>query len=301
MKPQYNRTYNLILAAGVATVLGACASTPKSIAELDTARAVVAQVESSPRAGVAAENIAEARKSLDRANRLASNGGKLEDIRFESEIAATHGQIANEKILTALAKEEADKGNAQRQAVLIEAREREAQLRAQQADAAKSQAELAKSEADAARQRAASLEDELKALQAKQTDRGMVLTLGDVLFDTGKSTLKPGAYATIDRLAQALQGAPDRKVVIEGHTDSVGSDDYNQELSERRAMAVQSALMQRGVSGAQISAAGKGETFPVASNDDAGGRQQNRRVEMIFANQAPQNTGPDRTAGGGGG
>lgn len=297
MKPKFN----LILAAGVATILGACASTPKSIAELDTARAVVAQVESSPRAGVAAENVAEARKSLDRANKLAGNGGKLDDIKFESEIAATHAQIANEKILTALAKEEAEKGNVQRQAVLIEAREREAQLRAQQANAAKSAAEMAQAEAASARQHAASLEDELKALQAKQTDRGMVLTLGDVLFDTGKSTLKPGAYATIDRLAQALQGAPDRKVMIEGHTDSVGTEEYNQELSQRRAQAVQSALMQRGVSGAQISATGKGETFPVASNDDAAGRQQNRRVEMIFANQAPANTGPDRTAAEGGG
>lgn len=285
MKPNYN----LILAAGVAIALGACASTPKSIAELDTARAVVAQVEASPRAGVAAENVAEARKSLDRANKLASNGGKLEDIKFESEVAAKHAQIANEKVLTVLAKEEVEKGTAQRQAVLIEAREREAQLRAAQANAAQS-------EAQAARAKAASLEEELKALQAKQTDRGMVLTLGDVLFDTGKSTLKPGAYVTIDRLAQALKQAPDRQVVIEGHTDSVGSDDYNQELSQRRAMAVQSALMQRGVSGSQISATGKGESFPVASNDDAAGRQQNRRVEMIFANEAPANAGPARTA-----
>jgi outer membrane protein OmpA-like peptidoglycan-associated protein len=91
-----------------------------------------------------------------------------------------------------------------------------------------------------------------------------------------------------------LQASPDRKVIIEGHTDSVGSDEYNQQLSERRAMAVQSALMQRGVSGGQINAAGKGETFPVASNDDSGGRQQNRRVELIFSNE--QSGQPARTA-----
>lgn len=287
-----NRTFNLILAAGVATALGACASTPKSIAELDTARAVVAQVEASPRAGVAAQNIAEARKALDRANKLAGGGGKLEDIKYESNIAATNAQIANEKILTAQAREEVAKGEAERQQVLIQAREREVQLKAQQADAARS-------EADAAKQRASSLEDELKALQAKPTERGMVLTLGDVLFDTGQATLKPGAQATIDRLAQALQQSPDRKVIIEGHTDSVGSDEYNLQLSERRAMAVQSALMQRGVSGAQISSAGKGESFPVASNNDAAGRQQNRRVEMIFSNeqqgQAPARTAADGT------
>lgn len=281
------RTLSLILAAGVATALGACASTPKSIAELDTARAVVAQVEASPRAGVAAQNIAEARKALERANKLASSGGKLEDIKFESNIAATNAQIANEKILTALAQEEVAKGTAERQAVLIQAREREAQLRGQQANAAQK-------EANAANQRASSLEEELKALQAKPTERGLVLTLGDVLFDTGQATLKPGAHATIDRLAQALQASPDRKVIIEGHTDSMGSDEYNQQLSERRAMAVQSALMQRGVSGGQISAAGKGETFPVASNSDSGGRQQNRRVELIFSNE--QSGQPARTA-----
>lgn len=274
------RSHNLILVAGIATILGACATTPKSTAELDTARAVVAQVEASPRAGVAAQNIADARKSLDRANKLATSGGKPDDIKFEAEIAAKNAQIANEKILTAMAQEEVEKGTAQRQQVLLEAREREARAQANQVEAAK--------------QRASSLEDELKALQAKQTDRGMVLTLGDVLFDTGQATLKPGAYATIDRLAQALQGSPDRKVVIEGHTDAVGTDEYNQQLSERRAMAVQSALMQRGVSGGQVSAAGKGESFPVASNDDSAGRQQNRRVEMIFAPES------SRTASDGG-
>jgi outer membrane protein OmpA-like peptidoglycan-associated protein len=280
------RTHSLILAAGVATVLGACASTPKSNAELDTARAVVAQVEASPRAGVAAQNIAEARKSLDRANKLATENGKPEDIKFEANVAAMNAQIANEKILTAQAQEEIQKGTADRQAVLLEAREREAQLRGRQAD-------TARMEADAAKQHASSLEDELKALQAKPTERGMVLTLGDVLFDTGQATLKPGAYATIDRLGQALQASPDRKVIIEGHTDSVGTDEFNQQLSERRAMAVQSALMQRGVSSGQISSAGKGESFPVASNDNAAGRQQNRRVEMIFSNEQQQ---PARTA-----
>ncbi|HKE96113.1 MAG TPA: OmpA family protein, partial [Povalibacter sp.] len=122
----------------------------------------------------------------------------------------------------------------------------------------------------------------LADLKAKKTDRGVVLTLGDVLFDTGKATLKPGAYATIDRLAEALKEDSGRKVMIEGHTDSVGSDDYNQVLSENRARSVQAALMERGVPGDQISAVGKGEGFPVASNDNAAGRQQNRRVELIF-------------------
>jgi OmpA-OmpF porin, OOP family len=258
---------NYLLGACIAGLLAGCASTPETIPELETARAVVAQVEASPRAGVAAAHIAEARKSLERANELAEGSGDLTDIKFEAQIATRNAQIANEKILDATAKDEIAKGNAERQAVLTQARD---------------------AEATAARERAQSLERELADLKAKKTDRGMVLTLGDVLFDTGKATLKPGAYPTIDRVAQALQQSPDSKVMIEGHTDAVGSDAYNQTLSEQRAQAVQAALMQRGVSGSQISALGKGETTPVASNDDAGGRQQNRRVELIFSGDRSQ-------------
>jgi outer membrane protein OmpA-like peptidoglycan-associated protein len=235
---------------------------------LETARAVVPQVESSPRAGVAASNIAEARKALDRANQLAEKNGKDEDIRFEAALAARNAQIANEKILTAMAREEIEKGTAERQAVLTDARAREADRNAQQARTAE--------------ERAKALERELADLKGKKTDRGVVVTLGDVLFDTGKATLKPGAYSTIERLASVLKEDSSRKVMIEGHTDSVGTDEYNQSLSERRAQSVQAALFERGVEASQISTVGKGETTPVASNDTAAGRQQNRRVELVF-------------------
>ncbi len=241
---------------------------------MQTARAVVPQVEASPRAGVAATYIAEARKSLDRANRLADGGGDLEDIQHEATLATLNAQIANEKILAAQAREEIDKGTAERQAVLIESREREAQRRAAQADAASA--------------RAKSLEEELAALKAKPSPRGMVLTLGDVLFDTGQATLKPGAYPTMEKVANVLKAEPDRRITIEGHTDSVGTDEFNQSLSQRRAAAVETALLERGVASNQITAMGKGESFPVASNDNAGGRQQNRRVELIFANEGSQ-------------
>ena len=273
------RTFSLILAAAVTSLLAACTSTPDRIEELEAARAVVPQVEASPRAGVAATNIAEARKSLDRANRLADTGGKIGDIEFEATVASRNAQIANEKILAAQAREEIDKGTAERQAVLIEAREIEARRRGQQAQNAEEQALMAE-------QRASTLEQELSELKAKKTERGMVLTLGDVLFDTGMANLKPGAYGTIDRLANVLKQSPDRKVMIEGHTDAVGSDEYNRQLSERRASAVQTALLERGVRSDQITALGKGETFPVASNDNAAGRQQNRRVEMVFTDDA---------------
>lgn len=275
------RSYNVVLMAAVAGLLAACSSTPERIEELELARAVVPQVEASPRAGVAASNVSEARKSLDRANRLVDSGGKIGDIQFEAQVASRNAQIANEKILAAQAREEIEQGEADRQAVLVQAREAEARRSGQQAQAAQQQAQVAE-------QRASTLEQELAELKAKKTDRGMVLTLGDVLFDTGLATLKAGAYGTVDRLASVLKEAPDRKVLIEGHTDSVGSDEYNQGLSERRATAVQTALLERGVRSEQITALGKGEALPVASNDNAAGRQQNRRVEMIFTDNQSQ-------------
>jgi outer membrane protein OmpA-like peptidoglycan-associated protein len=195
-----------IAAASAIVLLAACSSTPEQIPELETARAIVPKVEASPRAGVAATNIAEARKALDRANEMQAKGQDVEDIRFAASVAAANAQIAETKIDTAQAREEIEKDTAERQQVLLEARTRETER----------------------------VQQELKDLKAKQTDRGMVLTLGDVLFDTGKSTLKPGAYTTIDRLAQVLNSSHGSRVVIEGHTDSMGSDEMNQELSMRR-------------------------------------------------------------------
>lgn len=262
------RIHSLALVPSIAAVLSACASAPaKNYPEFTEARDMVAQLEASPRAGVAAANISAARQSVEAAGKLVERGGKADDIRFESEIAKLNAQIANQKILTAQAKEEIEKGTALRQQVLLEARNREAQL---------------------AQQRAQSLENELRDLRANRTDRGLVLTLGDVLFDTGKATLKPGAYATLDRVAKVLHDHAGRKVVIEGHTDSTGSEELNQTLSQQRAQAVQTALMERGVSGGQIATVGKGEAMPVASNDNAAGRQQNRRVELVFSEDAPR-------------
>jgi outer membrane protein OmpA-like peptidoglycan-associated protein len=220
-------------------------------------------------------NITDARKALDRANALAEKHGKAADIQYEATVANRNAQIANEKILTAQAREDVEKGTAERQAVLTEARQLEADRNAAQARAASAQAQSAE-------ERAQALERELADLKGKKTDRGVVVTLGDVLFDTGKATLKPGAYATIDRLATVLKEDTTRKVIVEGHTDNVGSDEYNQDLSERRAASVQAALFERGVEASQVSTIGKGETTPVASNDSQAGRQQNRRVELVF-------------------
>jgi outer membrane protein OmpA-like peptidoglycan-associated protein len=269
------------LSVAVIAVLSACSTTPPQIALLDEARTVVPQLESSARTGVAATNVSNARKSLDAANRLVDSGGTIPDIEFEAQKAVLSAKIAQEKILTAQAQEEMAKGTEQQQVVLLESREREIGRSAQIAADARQIA-------DASNKRVNSLESELADLKARQTERGLVLTLGDVLFDTGGSSLKSGAYATLDRLATALKDKPGRSVLIEGHTDNVGSDENNQALSMRRAESVQSALMQRGVASDQIKVMGRGESSPVASNEDAAGRQQNRRVDLIFAEATPK-------------
>ena len=139
-------------------------------------------------------------------------------------------------------------------------------------------------DADAARMQAAALQAEIDAMNARSTDRGLVLTLGDVLFETAKADLKAGAVADLDQLATFLSKYPDRSVVIEGHTDSVGGEDYNLGLSQRRAESVRAYLMRHGVDPSRVTTQGMGESVPVATNETAGGRQQNRRVEIIVSN-----------------
>ena len=165
------------------------------------------------------------------------------------------------------------------------------------ADRAKDDAERAKSDTDRANSsaaiasgEAARLRTELEGLQAKQTDRGMVLTLGDVLFNSGRSELRPAAMRTVERLADFLQQRGKLSVLIEGHTDNVGEDVYNVNLSQQRADAVGSALASRGIASQRVRSHGLGESYPSASNDSAGGRQQNRRVEIIFSDENGQFT-----------
>lgn len=166
-----------------------------------------------------------------------------------------------------------------------EARAREVALAQERAEQLKQEAEMARQHAEQARAEARRLEKELTDLQAKRTDRGLVLTLGDVLFDTGSAELKAGSLRSLDNLVAFLQENPNRNVLVEGHTDSVGNEAYNQRLSQQRAESVKMALIHRGVSPGRIIATGYGESYPVASNSTEAGKQRNRRVEVIILDE----------------
>ncbi|EGM77365.1 outer membrane protein/peptidoglycan-associated (lipo)protein [Rheinheimera sp. A13L] len=165
--------------------------------------------------------------------------------------------------------------------------------RTQEADAARYDAKLARqdattaqAESELARQQALELQQQITELNAKETERGWVVTLGDVLFDTGRAELKEGSLNNLSKLSAFLNRYQDRTVQIEGHTDSIGSSDSNQGLSERRANSVRRYLEAQGIASNRLTARGLGEHAPVSGNDSAASRQQNRRVEVIIANTA---------------
>jgi outer membrane protein OmpA-like peptidoglycan-associated protein len=150
-------------------------------------------------------------------------------------------------------------------------------------DAAEAQRQTAEAQA-----RAASLEAQLADLAAKKTERGIVITLGDVLFATDQAQLNPDGIRTAQKLASVLQQHPQRSVLIEGFTDSTGSTAHNQELSERRAGAVQNVLADMGVARERVAMRGYGEAFPIAANDTNQSRQLNRRVEIYISDNNGQ-------------
>jgi len=157
-----------------------------------------------------------------------------------------------------------------------------------EAERAKILADIKDKEARLAKARAEALIRELSELQGQLTDRGIVLTIGDVLFATAKANLNASAQLSMDKIADFLKKNQNRNLLVEGHTDSVGSDDYNQGLSEQRAASVRLALINRGIAAERIVTIGYGKKYPLAGNETAAGRQQNRRVEVIILNEGVQ-------------
>src|SRR6266850_688531 len=178
---------------------------------------------------------------------------------------------------------------------VAESRVRDAETKAREAEQGRRQTDEADAKALAAEHaKATALATELANLKAQQTDRGMVLTVGDVLFAAGKAEVGPGAQRSIDKLADFLKAYPKRNVVIEGHTDNIGDEGFNIKLSQQRADAVRDLLVARGVAPQRIRTKGYGPKFPVVENDSAAGRQQNRRVEVLVLNEGVSAEGSTR-------
>lgn len=200
--------------------------------------------------------------------------------------------IARETALYNAAQQEISRGENERQDVMLDVRRADAQRSEARADRALEEAQRereaateARSGAEASRLLAEELAEKISELEARPTDRGLILTLGDVLFDFGESSLRSGGMDTVNKLGEFLNEYPDRSILIEGFTDSIGSEAFNQTLSTKRAESVKNALMNQGVPSARIRTHGYGTQHPVASNSTEDGRRQNRRVEVVISDQ----------------
>jgi outer membrane protein OmpA-like peptidoglycan-associated protein len=267
----------LLIVGAVTAALAACASPPQRSEQVEQARAEIQTLSQDPLAQQAAGgDLDAARKSMQKAETALQQKQPPAVVDHYAYLAKRHAEAGEARAAEAHSRQEVARANDERNQIVMQTRNREAAN-------AQAAAEAAKNQTAAAQAQLASAQQQLADLQAKQTDRGVVVTLGDVLFDTGKSTLKPGATSAIGRLANFLSQNSNTKVLIEGHTDSVGSDDYNIGLSERRARAVATELEARGIPESQIQTLGRGKDMPVATNGTPEGRQQNRRVEIVFS------------------
>src|SRR5262245_6125513 len=221
-------------------------------------------------------------------------------------IAAEQARVEAERASRQLARERADLESQARQLAqdraAADARAEQLARERAEADARSQQLALERSQADARAQQAneaaaraererAELREKLQQqlnviLETRETARGLIVNMSDVLFDTASATLKPGAREKLARVAGILLSYPELKIDIEGHTDSVGGDDYNQDLSERRADSVRAYLIRQGIPSPTVQAEGFGEARPVATNTTAAGRQQNRRVELVISGES---------------
>lgn len=289
MNKHINRYTKIIVTAAAFALLGACATPLTAPEGSASARNKLTQLQSDPQLASRAQvEIQNAERAVDAAE------VPTEDTEHSRHLVL----MADHKVDIARARAQSRLYEDQRQALSeeserarLQARTREADMARRDATSARADATAARLEAEearentrAARQESDELQRQIKELNARETDRGLVVTLGDLLFETGKSDLKGGASNNLNKLATFLNEYPDRSVLIEGHTDSVGSAESNFLLSQRRANSVQSYLVGQGVAAGRIRTSGLGMGSPVAGNDTATGRQQNRRVEIIISN-----------------
>lgn len=267
-------------------ILAGCGGTPDKNPLLEKARNDFQEAENDSvivtKAPVA---LKEAEEALEKSDELWQDKADEELVTHHAYIAKQKVAIARETAKLNAAQDEVERAETERQRVLIEARKADAEAAEQRAEEALTEARKEREEAELARQRAEKLAKRVNELEARKTERGLVLTLGDVLFDFNKATLKPGGQRAVSELTKFLKEYPNRTVMIEGFTDSIGSESYNKDLSRRRADAVRMQLNANGISSGRIQIRGYGEHFPVASNETEAGRQRNRRVEVIISDK----------------
>jgi outer membrane protein OmpA-like peptidoglycan-associated protein len=286
-----------------AVLLSACSTVPTTTATLDEARADYVAASNNPQvASYAPLEFRSASEALDRANQAAAKRESLDTIDRLAYVAKQRVATAQEVAKAKSAEAEIANAGRQRDRVQLEARTAEAErakreaananaqvaVAQQQAQDAQAQAAAAQQQAAQLAERSARLEAILVELHAQKTERGMVVTIGDVLFATDRAELNANGMASVRKLAEVMMQNPDRTVLVEGFTDSTGSTAHNQDLSERRAQSVAQALTSLGVPRDHVAMRGYGEAYPVASNDNAGNRQLNRRVEIVLSNEGAQ-------------
>ncbi len=295
-----NKTLTATVLA-VAALLAACGSTPKATTLLDQTRVEYRMAQASP--NVATYAPLEMKQASDAmAKAEAASVERESDADIDNLAYLARQKIALTQEVTKRKVAEADIANAgkQRDQLVLDQRTNEANAAQIRANAAMQAAVVAQNDAANAKQqtalaqdanadaqaRNAQLEAQLADLAAKKTERGMVITMGDVLFATDQASLTSNGVATAQKLATILQNNPQRNVLVEGFADSTGATAYNQALSERRAGAVQAALQGMGIAPNRVAMRGYGESFPVAGNDTAPNRQLNRRVEIVLSDDS---------------
>ena len=235
-------------------------------------------------------------REMDRAGdalktaKIMHEGGKEQGlVDHYATVALKNTEIAQEQLQLKQTQSDIDDANEKRQRMLADARSSEVDEAKRELKNAKEEAKRevmsAREEAKQAKAEALQMAAQMDDLKAEQSDRGIVLTLQDIVFGFDSAKLQPGGERTVDRIAEYLNEYPKRQLTVEGFTDSVGSEDYNMELSRKRAEAIRDTLVRQGVESRRINTEGLGESYPVASNDSDAGRQQNRRVEVIVSNK----------------
>ncbi len=270
----------------ITVLVGACSSGPRTTSLLDQTRSDYRIAQSNPNvASYAPLEMKQASDALAKANAASTDNDSAEKVDKLAYLAKQQIALTQEVAKRKAAEAEVATAGKVRDQIRLDQRTNEAdqaKATAQQAQGEAAEAQRLTQEAQA---RTAQLEAQLAELAAKKTERGMVITMGDVLFGTDLARLSADGMRTAQKLAAVLQQNPKRTVLVEGFTDSTGTAAHNQGLSERRAGAVQAALLELGVARERIAVRGYGQAYPIAANDTAPNRQLNRRVEIVLSDE----------------